>query len=412
MMKWIKLAMRNILRNKRRSLVTLIAIAVGFSAISLFRGYTDRIYWFLKEGAIRGESLAHLTIYKADWLEKGKLDPERYMFSQEEIKRITGLVMQEKEVVLITPQIQVNGLITNGTISLPFIAQGVVPGDDKIIKGSWAALRPMTGEQLNDHKPYGVEVAKDLARFLNLEPGKDGVVMAPTLSGQMNALDIQVAGVFDTTMAATNDKFMRFNFDFAQSLYNTKGAEKFVVLLKDEKKTGKMRKAILAKLTAAGIACEIKTWNEMSAYYARSKGLLDVILLFILSIVLVIVTMSTVNTMSMAILERTREIGTLRALGLKQRGISILFATEGGLMGLFGSLAGIVIHLIVCTILRIVSPTYMPPSGTVAVRLWVDYIPATLFALMVFLVFLSLLTAFIAARRAAGQNIVDALKHV
>lgn len=412
MMKWIKLAMRNILRNKRRSLVTLIAIAVGFSAISLFRGYTGRIYWFLKEGAIRGESLAHLTIYKADWLEKGKLDPERYMFSQEEIKRITGLVMQEKEVVLITPQIQVNGLVTNGTISLPFIAQGVVPRDDKIIKGSWAALRPVTGEQLNDHKPYGVEVAKDLARFLNLEPGKDGVVMAPTLSGQMNALDIQVAGVFDTTMAATNDKFMRFNFDFAQSLYNTKGAEKFVVLLKDEKKTGKMRKAILAKLTAAGIACEIKTWNEMSAYYARSKGLLDVILLFILSIVLVIVTMSTVNTMSMAILERTREIGTLRALGLKQRGISILFATEGGLMGLFGSLAGIVIHLIVCTILRIVSPTYMPPSGTVAVRLWVDYIPATLFALMVFLVFLSLLTAFIAARRAAGQNIVDALKHV
>lgn len=411
-MKWIKLAVRNILRNKRRSLVTLIAIAVGFSAISLFRGYTGRIYWFLKEGAIRGESLAHLTIYKADWLEKGKLDPERYMFSQEEIRRITELVTQEKEVILITPQIQVNGLVTNGTVSLPFIAQGMVPRDDIIIKGSWAALRPVTGERLNDNKPYGVEVAKDLARFLNLEPGKDGVVMAPTLSGQMNALDIQVAGVFDTTMAATNDKFMRFNFDFAQSLYNTKAAEKFVVLLKDEKKTGKMRKAILAKLTAAGIACEIKTWSEMSAYYARSKGLLDVILLFILSIVLVIVTMSTVNTMGMAILERTREIGTLRALGLKRRGISILFATEGGLMGLFGSLAGIAMHLIVCTILRIASPTYMPPSGTVAVRLWVDYIPETLLALMVFLVFLSLLTAFIAAKRAAGQNIVDALKHV
>jgi putative ABC transport system permease protein len=412
MIKWIKLAVRNVLRNKRRSIVTVLAIAVGFSAISLFQGYADRIFWFLKEGAIRGESLGHLTIHKAGWLEKGKLDPEQYMLSREEIDRITQLVTKEEGVVLATPQIHVHGLVTNGTISMPFIAQGVVPKDDKTIKGFWARLRPIKGDKLKDEKLYGVEMAQDLARLLKLEPGKDAVVISPTLGGQVNALDIQVAGVYDTGMSATNDKFMRFTLDLAQSLFDTKMAERIVVLLQDTAATEKMRALLLARLANAGIATEIKTWNEMSSYYSRSKRLLDMIFLFIFSIVLISVTMGTINTMSMAVLERTREIGTLRALGLKRRGVLLLFAVEGGVLGLFGSLAGIVLHLAVCTVLRVVSPTYIPPSGSTPVRLWVDYVPETLFVLTVFLVSLSLITATLAAKRASKQNIVDALGHV
>jgi putative ABC transport system permease protein len=409
---WLKLAIRNVERNKRRSLVTLLAIAVGFSAISLFRGYTGRIYWFMKEGAIRGESLGHLTVYKEGWLENGKLDPERYMFSGEEAERTRKLVTASQEVVLATPQIQVNGLVTNGNISTPFIALGVIPKDDSTIKGFWGRHRPVQGEKLNEKKTYGVEMAKDLARFLSLEPGKEGVVMAPTLSGQINALDIQVSGVYDTGMAATNDKFIRFTFDFAQSLYDTKRADKIVVLLKDEDKTEKMRAAFQSGLKSAGIPTEIKTWSEMSLYYSRSKRLLDLIFLFIFSIVLIMVAMSTVNTMSMSILERTREIGTLRALGLKRRGVSLLFALEGGFLGLLGTLAGVVIHFIVCFTLRIYSPTYVPPSGSTPVQLWVDCVPGTLCVLTVLLVCLSILTSFIAARGAARQNIVDALGHV
>lgn len=412
MTKWIKLAARNILRNKRRSIVTVLAIAVGFSAISLFQGYAERIFWFLKEGAIRGESLGHLIVYKAGWLEKGKLDPDRYMLSQEEIARITQVVTGEDGVILATPQIHVNGLVTNGTVSTPFIAQGVVAADDKTIKGSWARLRPVKGQKLNETRPYGVEMARDLARLLNLEPGKDGVVMAPTMSGQINALDIQISGVYDTGMSATNDKFMRFNFDLAQSLFDTKMAERIVILLKDTSATERMRTLLHAKLAGAGIVPEIKTWNEMSFYYSRSKGLLDMIFLFIFFIVLISVTMSTVNTMSMAVLERTREVGTLRALGLKRRGVLILFAVEGGVLGFLGSLAGSLLHLAVCAVLRIVSPTYIPPSGSTPVRLWVDYVPETLVGLTIFLVLISLMTATLAARRASKQSIVDALGHV
>ena len=169
MRKWIKLALRNVLRNKRRSLVTLLAIGVGFSAITLFYGYMSNVYSGLRQSAIQGEGLGHLTIYKAGWLDKGKLDPERYMFSQGETEKVTKLVEAEHDVILATPQIQVNGLISNGAVSTIFMAQGVVPKDDRTIKGIVGCLQAdQRRARLTEKKAYGVEVAQDLAKYLNL----------------------------------------------------------------------------------------------------------------------------------------------------------------------------------------------------------------------------------------------------
>lgn len=412
MKKWIKLALRNILRNKRRSLVTLLAIGVGFAAISLFRGYASQMYTGLETMAIRGEGLGHLTIYKAGWLEKGKLDPERYMFSKNEIGKITKLVEAEKGVVLATPQINLTGIATNGTVSTIFIAQGVVPQDDRTIKGSWNTMRPLQGEGLSEKKAYGVEMAQGLAKFLNLSPGKDGIVMAPTLGGQMNALDFQVAGVFDSGSEATNDKYLRLPFAYAQSLLDTERADRVVVLLEETEKTEQMRSLLLATLNGADINSEIKTWNELSLFYSKARGMFDMLFLFVFCIVLVIVVMSTLNTMGMAVLERTREIGTLRALGLKKRSISLLFAMEGGLLGCFGSLLGMVLHFVVWAIIRGIRPTYTPPGISNPIPLIVALVPQTLVVLVICLIIFSLVAAIIPARRAARQNIVNALGHV
>jgi putative ABC transport system permease protein len=412
MINWMKIAIRNILRNKRRSLITLLAIAVGFAAISLYYGYVHNIYRGLRIMAVQGEGLGHLRINKAGWQEKGKMEPEKYMFSQKETQKIMKLVTDEKEVVLATPQIQVTGIVTNGVSSTIFIAQGVVPQDERTIKGTYATFRPVKGATLDEKKKYGVEIAMDLAKYLNLEAGKDGVVMAPTLGGQMNALDILTLGVYDTGNDQMNDKFMRFTFDFAQSLLDTKSAERIVVLLKDWEQTEKMRNVLLDKLNKAGIPCEIRTWKELSVSYLKIKSMMDMMFFFIFTIVLVIVIMSTINTMGMAVLERTREIGTLRAIGLKRRGVSLLFAMEGGVLGFFGSLLGMVLHISVWTIIKFVAPTYIPPGVSTPVPLVVDMVPQTLVILLISLVVLSLLSAIVPARRAAKQNIVDALGHV
>jgi len=77
MMKWLKLAFRNILRNRRRSFVTMVAIGVGFAAISLYYGYIHNVYNGLEIMAIRGEGLGNLRINRAGWQEKGKLETRK-----------------------------------------------------------------------------------------------------------------------------------------------------------------------------------------------------------------------------------------------------------------------------------------------------------------------------------------------
>lgn len=412
MTKWIKIALRNILKNRRRSLVTLLAIALGFAAVSLFHGYTHEVKEGLRDSAIRGESLGHLTIYKKGWLQEGKTEPDQYMFSPKEIQRIIDLTNEQDEIILTTPQIHVSGLVSNGRTSAIFLAKGIIATDDKVIKGDIAELRPVRGNTLTENNHYGVEMAEDLAKHLDLKPGSYAVVMATTLDGQMNALDIQVAGVYDTGTAATNDKFMRFLLPFAQSLYDTEKADQIVVLLDDWKKTQQVRTRLLSRLSEIGLKCEIKAWDELSNFYRQVKNVLDMIFLFIYIIVLIIAVMSVVNTMGTVILERTREIGTLRALGMKRRSVSFLFATEGAMLGLVGSILGMILNVAAWAIILAIQPTYIPPGVSTPIPLIVNLVPQFMFSIMVFLVLLSLLAAILPARRAAKLNVVDALGHV
>jgi len=412
MSKWLKIALRNIIKNRRRSLVTILAISTGFAAVSLFQGYTANTFEGIRESAIRGEGLGHLTIYKKDWLSKGNLDPYKYMHSKKEIEEIISIIEEDDDTLLATPKLHISGLVSNGDVSTIFLAVGVIPRDDKTIKGAFASVRPVNGQIINDNKSYGVEMARDLAVFLDMVPGKNGIVMASTLDGQMNALDIEVAGIYDTGIPATNDKYLRFPLEHAQSLYDTDKAESIVVLLDNWRNTESARQRFFMKLQEAGFDCEIKTWNELSQFYTKVKGMMDMIFLFLFFIVFVIVIMSVINTMGMAVLERTREIGTLRALGLKQRGVGFLFATEGILIGLIGSIFGLIINIAIWAIIQLAGPTYIPPGVSSPVPLEVQLVPQAMMFLVIFLMLLSFISAILPARRAAKQNVVMALGHV
>lgn len=412
MRNWLKIALGNILKNKRRSFVTILAVSLGFASVSLFRGYVHNTYDGLRNAAIQGEGLGHLTIYKQGWELKGKLDPDTYMFTKDEISQIKELAGNEEDVILVTPQLRISGLVSNGHVSTIFLASGVVPADERIIQGDLADSRPVTGERISEKIEYGVEMAAGLSAILNLKPGSDGVVMATTPDGQMNALDIEVAGIYDTGTEATNDKYIRVPFKFAQSLYDTEKADRIVVLLDSWLKTEDMRARLQAKLEAAGFRCEIKTWNEISVFYTKVRAMFDMIFMFIFSIVFVVVTMSVINTMGMAVLERTREIGTLRAIGVKRGGISRLFAMEGAMLGFIGTAGGAVINIAVWAAIRMARLNYVPPGNSSSVPLVVDLLPSTMLGLASFLVFLSLMAAIVPARRAARLNVVDALGHV
>ena len=115
-----KLALRGLLRNRRRSLVTLLAIAFGFSAIALFAGYTHNVYDGLSRQSIHDEMIGHLTVSKRGMRQEGKLDPERYMLTQAEVDAIGRLLRDEPHVELVAPRLALSGLLSNGRASTIF----------------------------------------------------------------------------------------------------------------------------------------------------------------------------------------------------------------------------------------------------------------------------------------------------
>ncbi len=413
MLTWLTISLRNIIKNGRRSLTTILAIALGFAAINLFQGYVHSTYEGLRWSSIHGEGLGHLTIFKKGFLTQGKLHPERYMFSKAEAERISSLVRQHPGVELVTPRLEVSGIISNGKNSTIFIAQGLVPSDDVVIRGDITKFPSFDGSYLVNKERSGVVVGAELAGMLDLKKGGDAVILSNTFTGMANALDVKVLGTFNTGASATNDKMVLMTYQHAQDLVDFPGAERLVVLLKNGgDNTDSAMAQVQKMLSDAGFAVEIKTWYDLSVFYKQVKNMFDMIFLFIFSIVLVIVVMSVINTMSMSVMERTREIGTMRALGFKQYGVKILFSTEGALLGLLGSAAGSVMFFLAYAVITLVKPTYVPPANSTPVPLRIDLVWQAMAMNVCFMLALSLLAAFVPARKSSRMSIVDALGHI
>jgi putative ABC transport system permease protein len=128
--------------------------------------------------------------------------------------------------------------------------------------------------------------------------------------------------------------------------------------------------------------------------------------------VFIIAMMSVINTISMSVMERIREIGTLRALGVKRNGIVHIFSIESIMLGLFGCLLGIGLTLISWFIVKMLEPSWMPPIITQRLPLEIHLVPEYMSLSIPLLVILSIGAASFPARRAAHQSIVDALAHV
>ena len=412
LLQWLTLAFRNILKSRRRTIVSLMAIGFGFAAIALFKGYIHNIYAGLRGSVIHGAGTGHLTVYAKGWEAHGKSDPQQYLLSKDTMAKITQIAEQTGHVVLVSPRLSISGLVSNGRTSTIFIATGVVPKHDKQIKGRFAAYNPIAGKPLSQDLSYGVEMAQGLANLLGLKAGDDAVVMGTTLDGQMNALDLTINGTYNTGIADTNDKYIKVPLSYAQSFYDTQKADSMVILLDDWQQTNQVKQTLSANLAKAGVEVEIRTWKELSAFYNNVRTMFDMVFLFIFSIVFIIVVMSCTNTMGMAVVERTKEIGTLRALGLRRRGISLLFAAEGWLLGVSGCLFGLVLHTGVWALISLIKPSYIPPGNSSPVALVVDFLPKSLAGLLIFMTCLALVSAIVPARRAAKQNVVESLTHV
>ncbi len=416
MSSWIKIGVRNLWRNKRRSAFTIGAIALGFAAVNIFGGFTAYIFTGLEEGYVHAHANGHLTVFKEGFLEKGSLHPMQYLLTPADLDAVKELCRNDPRIVVVTPQLQLTGLISNGDISTIFVATGKVPSDIVEIRSrakSFVGRLPLyDGKPLADDNPYGVGLSEGLAQKLNLGIGGNPVVVSPTVDGQMNALDAEVFNLFTAPFDILDDKMVKVPLSFAQNLCDTRGADGVLILLEDAAQTRAVQRDLMAEFETAGLDMEIQTWQELSFSYIRIRNMLNVMFVLLFTIVFVIVVLSVINTITTAVLERTREIGTLRALGLKRRGALAMFSTESALLGLFGSAAGLGLTIAVWYAIKVAEPHWCPPMIGSSVPLEVFLVPQYMAVSTLFLVGLAMFAAVLPAHRAARMSIIDALGHV
>lgn len=414
-MNWISLALRNLLRNARRSITTIAAVALGYAAVNILAGFTAYMFASIEDAHIYEQINGHAQIWKKDARGYGGGDPGAYLISKEDFEAIQAFAAGDPRILLAAGMLEVQGnLDYDGTPGF-FVGQAMVPEQKEAIHTRSTALRSADGSTyegraITRDTPTGIAVTSGMAENLGLKIDDDVILMAASIAGQMNAVDATVLQIADTASEALNNRYVFMPLELAQNLYDTEGVSCVRFLLKDNADADAVVASLRERFPES--EWEVIPWYEVSKLYLRTKRMFDIIFGLVFAIIATIVTMSVLNTIGMAVVERTREIGTLRALGLKRPGVVRLFGIESALLGIIGASLGLALTVLFASAVGAVEPTWEPPVTAREIVWEIRILPATLLATFLLLVLFTALAAIAPARRAAKRSIVDSLGHV
>nr|VFJ42613.1 MAG: putative ABC transport system permease protein [Candidatus Kentron sp. DK] len=406
-MKSVTLGLRNILRNKRRTLLTLLAIVSGVTGIVVFGGFIEFAFEGLRESTIRTQ-LGHVQIYRAGYSKHGVANPAEYLI--EEPDRVEAALGSLPHIAAITRRLSFSGLISNGNQTVNCKAMGVVPGREEEFSSFETIL---DGQQLEESMTDGGVIGKDLANALNARIGDYLTVLTTTLDGVINAVEFRLVGIAQSGSQDYDSVFVKLPLAMVQRALGTASVEKILVMLDDTGHLPAFLDPMAAVLAASRAELEYKRWDELAPFYhkvvALYEGMFDVIKI----IIGVIVLFSIVNTMTMSVFERVREIGTLRAIGTDRLGIMRLFLTEGLLLGIIGGILGILSGMAVATFINLSGgiPIPAPPGMSRGYVSFILIIPKILLYSFVLTVVVSVLSSIWPAWKASRIKIVEALAH-
>jgi len=405
-MKWLQLAWRNVVRNRRRALITMLICAVGVASILIGGGFANFTYEGLREMAARDSG--HLVLAHKDFFDKDEEMPMQYGIADHQ--QLARDIAKDRGVRHVLPRIEFSGLVSNGDKSNVFIGSGVDPAGEFKVKGPFLTL--VEGRVLSPREPKDdphAVIGEGMARSLNVKTGDFLTLISTTTEGGLNALDITIQGIMTTGVPEMDNRTLFVNINTAQDLLQTDKVSTLSVYLRDTQTTD----AYHALLSAEFSNLAWQTWLDKAFYYLGVKGIYDRIFGLLGLIILVMVFFSISNTVSMNVIERTREIGTLRALGSFPAEINRGFMLEGLLIGALGSLAGLLIAGVTSISLAFAELQMPPPPGrSDGYPLAIDIPPILYLLATVLCVFVSMFAAWLAARKASSRSIVEALSHV
>lgn len=462
----VSLAIRNLMRNRRRSSATLLAMAIGSASILLFGGYSTNINQTMHTEYV--QTGGHLQIQHRDFNLYGSGNPTAYGIAKY-VKIIEAIQEDEllRDIIQVaTPTLQFGGIAGNyaAGVSRTITGNGFVASDinrlrkwndfglrtsspvfalegaalDAAIVGTGVArvLQLCDALQIKrcpkpdkEVKPDGKSMPDDIAQLSLLETPKVTAesgsmarrieVLAGNSRGTPNVASLEVIKAEEQGFKEFDEVYVMMHLAKTQQLIYGKSEPKVTSIILQLRHTDQIP---LAQARLAPILVKFSTdqpltvldFRTLNPFYVQTIQLFDTIFGFIFVLIGAIVLFTVSNTMNTAVVERTVEIGTLRAIGLRRAGIRKLFVIEGAMLGLLGAILGVISALMLSATANQMGFTWLPPGS-------VDPLPLTLtvwgenkmiVATTVGLICIAILSAWWPAHRAAQLNVVDALRHV
>lgn len=405
--KWLSLAWRNALRNRRRSMVTLAIAATGTAAALLGGGFA--LYTYESLAQVSARDTGHLVLAAPGQFDGTDAMPLEHGLAGREA--LTRELMARPDVVRVLPRLQFSGLVSNGDKSEIFVGSGIDASQEFLVKGPFMKIEQ--GELLDGAATKGapgIVLGKGLARALNAQPGASLTLLSTTTAGSLNAVDVVVTGIVSSGIADIDKRLALVDLPTAQGLLASDKVSYLSVYLDELASSDSVAQALRTRHAGK---LEVRTWLDQAIFYQSVRDLYNRIFGFLGVIVLVIVLFAISNTLSMAVLERTREIGTLRAMGTTPGEVTRLFTLEGLVLGAGGATLGMLLAGFIAFMLLILCVQMPPPPGrTDGYPLVVTVSPAMYATAALAVALLSALASLLVSRKAAGQPVVEALAHV
>jgi putative ABC transport system permease protein len=351
------MAVRNLVRNRKRALMALFTIVVGVICLVLAEGFVHWILWAMQEVAIQSQ-FAHVQVVRPGYFKAGAADPYRFILPANHPAQ--KMIEADPGVRLVAPRLKLTGLISHGETSISFVADGVDPAKEAQLS---RALRIKEGRDLTAASGREAILGHGLARNLGVGPGDTVALVTSTESGGINAVEVKVAGLFITPSQAYDDAALRLPIGAARALMKTQGAHMWLVLLDDTDTTDQHLERLRTRHPAATSKLEFTPWYVHADFYNKTAQLFSSQMNVLRLIIGFIIVLSISNMLIMNVLERTGEVGTLLAVGFRRRKILRLFAIEGGLLGLAGGLIGVVAGYGLSEMISAIGIPMPPPPG-------------------------------------------------
>ena len=406
-MKWLWFAVKNVLRNRRRAAITLLIAAVGTAAVLVGGGFALYTYESLQEMSSRDSG--HIVVAQHDYFEREEDTPMQLGLA--DYAALKTRIERDRRVRTALPRVQFSGLISNGDKSTIFFGTGVDPKGEFAVKGPF--LKILSGSILSENPQTAADpevlLGKDLARQLKAEVGSSLTLLSTTTDNGLNAQDVRVRGIFSVGVPDVDKRLVLTTLATAQHLLVTDKVSTLSVYLWDTELTATLHGELTRELSGF----DLQPWWEQAFYYFAVRSLYNRIFGLLGVVIILMVAFAVWNTLAMTVVERTREIGTLRAMGTLPAQVVRNFLLEAAVIGVSGSVLGMLLAGGTTLFLAFANFQMPPPPGQsegypLSINAAWELYAATALAIIA----LCIAAAWFASHRAARKPIVEALNHV